>query len=179
MPSPEPASNATIRRHVDSGTLEVRASDDDEVAAFWRKALVAYADARLARSSLEARLLRAYDAGRIAAFAIVRSAGYRTRGGEGHHYATFDVARSLVDDSDLRHALDEMSGIRTLRHAVEYEPEEEIDPKSVATAVEVAARIINGGARQLREAHPAAKARIGKVRSLSAPAADGEGEARF
>ena len=164
LPPAEPPSNTTVRRHLESGTLEARPSDDDEVAAFWRKALVAYDDSRLASSSLESRLLRAYDAGRIAAFAIVRSAGYRTRGGEGHHYVTFDVARSLVDDPDLRNALDEMSGVRTLRHAVEYEPEDDVDLETVATAAGVAARIINSGAQHLRARHPAVKARIKKVR---------------
>jgi hypothetical protein len=94
----------------------------------------------------------------------VRSAGYRTKGGEGHHYVTFDVARSLVDDPELRTALDEMSGVRTLRHAVEYEPEDDVDLGTIATAVAVAAGIINGGARHLRAQRPAVRARIKKVR---------------
>jgi hypothetical protein len=101
----------------------------------------------------------------------VRSAGYRTKGGEGHHYVTFDVARSLFDDPEFRKALDEMSGVRTLRHAVEYEPEHDVDPETVATAVTVAAKIINGGARHLRTLHPAVKARIKKVRAPGAAAA--------
>jgi hypothetical protein len=83
LPPVEPISNATVRRYLESGMLEVRASDDDEVAAFWRKAVMAYDDSRLASSSPESRLLRAYDAGRIAAFAIVRSAGYRTKAEKG------------------------------------------------------------------------------------------------
>jgi hypothetical protein len=122
LPLADLPSNTTIRRHLESGSLESRTVADEEVAAFWQKAVVAYDDARLAGSSLEARFLRAYDAGRIAAFAIVRSAGYRTRGGDGHHYVTFDVARSLVDDPDLRRALDEMSAIRSLRHDVNTSP---------------------------------------------------------
>jgi hypothetical protein len=145
--------------------LEVRPSDDDEVSAFWRKAVVAYEDSRLAGSSLDNRLVRAYDAGRIAAFAIVRSAGYRTRGGEGHHYVTFDAARGLVGDPELRHALDEMSGVRALRHAVEYEPDDDVDVETVTTAAAIAARIINGGAQHLRSRHPAVSARFKKVRA--------------
>lgn len=164
MAPAELPSNTTVRRHLEGGSLEARGSDDEEVAAFWRKTLVAYDDSRLASSSLESRVLRAYDAGRIAAFAIVRSAGYRTKGGEGHHYVTFDVARSLVEDADLRSALDEMSGVRTLRHNVEYEPEDDVDTETVAVAIAVAARI-NGGARHLRDRHPAVKPRIGKVRA--------------
>lgn len=165
MPPADSRPNATIRRYLESGMLEPRTPDDDEVSAFWRKALVAYDDARLAGSSLDNRLVRAYDAGRIAAFAIVRSAGYRTRGGEGHHYVTFDVARSLADDPDLCHALDEMSGVRAIRHAIEYEPEDDVDAEAVAVATAVAARIINGGAAQLRARHPEVSARFKKVRA--------------
>src|SRR5687767_11050597 len=101
LPPTEKPSNTTVRRHLEGGTLEERGAADDVVAAFWGKAIVAYNDARVASSSLDNRLLRAYDAGRIAALAIVRAAGYRTKGGEGHHYVTFDVARSLVEDADL------------------------------------------------------------------------------
>jgi hypothetical protein len=72
-----------IARHIESGRAEARPAGDEEVAAFWAKAVVAYADARLASASLDARLVRAYDAGRIAATAIVRAGGYRSRGGEG------------------------------------------------------------------------------------------------
>jgi hypothetical protein len=104
LPPAEPPSNTTVRRHLESGTLEARPSDDDEVAAFWRKALVAYDDSRLASSSLESRLLRAYDAGRIAAFAIVRSAGYRTRAGKGTitSPSTWHAASSTIRTSATR-----------------------------------------------------------------------------
>lgn len=156
-------SNTTVRRHLEGGTLEARGAGDEMIVAFWRKALVALGDARLASASLDNRLLRAYDAGRIAALTIVRCAGYRTKGGDGHHYATFDVARSLVEDADLRSALDEMNGIRTLRHDVEYEPEDEVDAETVATTVAVASRIINGGAQHLRAARPSISARLKKV----------------
>jgi hypothetical protein len=172
LPPAERPSNTTVRRHLEGGALEERGAGDDAVAAFWRKAIVAYNDAGLASSSLDNRLLRAYDAGRIAALAIVRAAGYRTRGGDGHHYVTFDVARSLAEDADLRDALDAMNGIRTLRHDVEYEPEDDIDTDTVATAVAVAARIINGGAQHLRGVRPAVKARIKKVRNPATPDAD-------
>jgi hypothetical protein len=152
-----------VRRHLEGGAIEERGAGDETIVAFWRKALVAYNDARLASSSLENRLLRAYDSGRIAALAIVRSAGYRTKGGDGHHYVTFDVARSLVEDTDLRRALDEMNGIRALRHDVEYEPEDDVDAETVAKALSAAVRIINGGAQYLKTARPAAGSQIKTV----------------
>ncbi len=75
--------NTTVNNHLEARRLEVRPAADDEVAAYWEKALVAYADASNAGSSRENRLLRAYDAGRIAALAIVRAAGYRGCGARG------------------------------------------------------------------------------------------------
>lgn len=68
-----------------------------------------------------------------------------------------------MEDADLRSALDEMNGIRTLRHDVEYEPEDDVDAETVAITVAVATRIINGGAHHLRAARPAISARIKKV----------------
>lgn len=142
--------------------LEARPADDAEVIGFWRKAATALEDDRNASSSLDNRFLRAYDAGRIAALAIVRSAGYRTRGGESHHYVTFDVARSLVADAALRKALDEMNGIRTLRHAVEYESGDEMDEGTVATAVRVAERVAALGAAHLEAERPGLRGGLGR-----------------
>jgi hypothetical protein len=68
--------NPTITRHIEGGRAEERPAGDDEIAGFWSKAVVAYGDARLASASLDARLVRAYDAGPIAATAIVRAGGY-------------------------------------------------------------------------------------------------------
>lgn len=160
----EPAPGPTILRHVEGGKAERRPADDDEVVGFWNKAIVAYGDARLAGASLDARLVRAYDADRIAATAIVRAGGYRVRGGEGHHYVTFDLARALVADAELRGAFHTMNGFRTHRHALEYEPEDEVDGAVVNDVVGTAAIIINTGADHLRGLRPAARARFGKVR---------------
>jgi hypothetical protein len=85
---------------------------------------------------------------------IVRCGGYRTRGGESHHYVTFDVARSLVSDPDLRHALDAMNGLRRLRHAIEYEPDDDVDESMVATAVHLAEEVILRGARHVAAERP-------------------------
>ncbi|HEU0054317.1 MAG TPA: hypothetical protein VFQ39_14115 [Longimicrobium sp.] len=52
--------NTTVNNHLEARRLEVRPAADDEVAAYWEKALVAYADASNAGSSRENRLLRAY-----------------------------------------------------------------------------------------------------------------------
>lgn len=155
--------NSTVQQHLEARRLEERPAADDEVLGFWRKALQAYGDARNASASLENRFLRAYDAGRIAALSIVRAAGYRAKGSESHHFVTFDVARSLVEDAGLASALNEMNGLRTLRHAVEYEPEDEMDVEPVAAAVRVAEKVINLGAKHLRGVRPSLGRRIRMV----------------
>lgn len=142
--------NHTIDNHLEARRIEPRTAADAEVEAFWSKAGTALKDATSTGSSLENRLLRAYDAGRIAAFAIVREAGYRTRGGDSHHYVTFDVARSVATDADLRRSLDEMNGLRKVRHAVEYEAEDDVDEATVVRAVAVARDVITRGAVHLR-----------------------------
>jgi hypothetical protein len=152
--------NTTVQNHLASRRLEERPAQDDEVLGFWRKALQAYGDARNASSSLESRFLRAYDAGRIAALAIVRAAGYRTRGAESHHYVTLDVARSLVSDPELAAALNELNVIRNLRHAVEYEYEDDLDANAVASAVRAAEKVISLGAKHLWVTRPTLGKRI-------------------
>lgn len=126
--------NHTIDNHLAGRRIELRPAKDSEVLGFWAKATTAYGDAMNASSSLENRLLRAYDAARIAALALVRDAGYRTRGSESHHYVTFDIARSLVTDSELRSALADMDGLREVRHAVEFEAEDDVDEATVKNA---------------------------------------------
>jgi hypothetical protein len=146
--------NTTIQHHLDGRRLEAWPADDDEVLGFWKRALIARADAGNASSSPENRLLRAYDAARIAALAIIRAAGYRTRGAESHHFITFDVARSVVRDAGLRNALATMNSLRKVRHEIEYEAEGELDESTVAQAVAVAEQVISEGAQHLRAQRP-------------------------
>jgi hypothetical protein len=146
--------NYTIENHVEARRLEPRTARDQEVLGFWAKAITALGDAVNPGSSLGNRLIRACDAGRIAAFALVRDAGYRTRGGDGHHYVTFDVARSVVSDSDLRQALVKMDSLRKVRHSVEYEAYDDVDEPAVEEACRWAEQVIELGAKHLREQRP-------------------------
>lgn len=146
--------NSTVQNHLEARRLEERVANDQELTGFWQKVLIAYGDAVNAGGSPANQLLRAYDAARIAAFAILRASGYRTRGGDSHHYVTFDVARSLVSDAELRHALDRMDGFRRVRHAVEYEAHDDADESTAAEAVQLARRIIFLGHQWLQTQRP-------------------------
>jgi hypothetical protein len=146
--------NHTVENHLQARRIEPRAAADKEVLGFWAKAITAYGDTLNASASVESRLLRAYDAARIAAFAMVRDAGYRTRGGESHHYVTFDIARSLAADPDLRQSLARMDGLRKVRHAVEYEASDDVDEAAVEEARQLAEQVITLGAVHLRNKRP-------------------------
>ena len=156
--------NATIQNHLASRSLEVRPASDNDVVTYWSKALRAFEDARQVSTSLEGRLLRAYDAGRLAALALIRAAGYRPRGSERHHYVTFDAARSIASTRELADALLGIDELRSVRHALEYEPEDDMDAETVARAIETGGRVINLGAKHLRAARPAAAKRIHLVK---------------
>jgi hypothetical protein len=146
--------NTTVQYHLDAKRIEPWPADDNEVLGFWRKSLIAHEDARNTSVSPENRLLRAYDAARLAALAVMREAGYRTRGSESHHFVTFEVARSLASDAELRRALDAMNSLRKVRHEVEYEAEGEIDEAAVEEARQIAERVISLGAEHLRSKRP-------------------------
>jgi hypothetical protein len=67
---------------------------------------------------------------------------------------TFDVARSLVSDPDLKRALDTMNSLRKVRHEVEYEAEGDVDESAVASTIRLAEQIIASGAVHLRDQRP-------------------------
>lgn len=142
--------NPTLDRYLSARQLDELPAEDNEILSFWEKALSAHNDARNYSVSLHTRLLCAYDAGRLAALAIVRAAGYRPHGSERHHHVTFDVARSLAGTRELADALFEMNALRSLRHAVEYEPYTGADAEAVASAISAATQVINLGAKYLR-----------------------------
>jgi hypothetical protein len=61
--------------------LELRATSAAEIAALFGRYDVAMADARVAGQSADGRYVDAYTAGFLLAKIIVRSSGYRVRGG--------------------------------------------------------------------------------------------------
>jgi hypothetical protein len=146
--------------------LEEREADDDEIVGFWKKAELAYHDARNASNSLEGRFDRAYTAARTIAVAVVRAAGYRIRG-ESHHFVSFHAARSLADDADLQKSFAEAEGLRGLRHEVDYGYESTLEVSDVEAAVKLVERMFDRGARHLRARRPALKKRIRIVQPQS------------
>lgn len=107
-----------IQNLIDAGRLVRENASDMEVAGLGSNALEAFADASFIGMSAKGRLVRAYDAGRLAATALVRARDLRVRASN-HHEVTL-AAAAFVSARDLAVALGDLEDLRTLRSDAEY-----------------------------------------------------------
>lgn len=143
---------------IDAGRLAREPATDDEIAGLWANAVQGFHDAQVESLSANGRLLRAYDAGRIAAAAIVRTRDLRVRAAN-HHELTLAVA-ALVSSADLAQALNEMDGIRRLRTDLEYGWQAGASEQDVARGVGVVRRILRYGPGELTSSRPSLQGRL-------------------
>jgi hypothetical protein len=141
-----------IQNLVDAGRLSREPASDDEIAGLWANAVQAFGDAQVESVSANGRLLRAYDAGRIAAAAVVRSRDLRVRAAN-HHELTLAVA-ALVSRPELALAFSEMDGMRRLRTDLEYGWKGGASDADVYRALDVVRRILHGGSVELAASRP-------------------------
>lgn len=147
-----------IQSLIDAGRLSREPASDDEVAGLWGNAVQAFADAQVESVSANGRLLRAYDAGRIAAAAVVRSRDLRVRAAN-HHELTLAVA-ALVSSPELALAFNEMDGMRRLRTDLEYGWQAGASDTDVHRALDVVRRILRGGSAELPVSRPSLAGRL-------------------
>jgi hypothetical protein len=147
-----------IQNLVDLGKLARELAPDDEVAGLWSNALQAFGDACIRGMSPSGRLVRAYDAGRLAATALVRARDLRVRASN-HHEVTIAVAR-FVGGDDLRRALGEMDGIRSLRTDAEYGWQAGATEADAERAVGVVRGVLLHAVQDLRGYRPTLSNRI-------------------
>ncbi len=152
--------NSTIENHLAARRLEAKPAGDEEVVALWEKAAAAYLDAINLSVRYQTRFLLAYDAGRMAASALVRSAGYRPKGREGHHFVALEVARSLATVPELRDGFRQVDELRKQRHALQYEAYDDVDEAAAERAIQLATRVLALGAEHLVTTRPSLRARI-------------------
>jgi hypothetical protein len=143
---------------IDLGRLSREPAEDDEVAGLWVNALQAFGDAKVAAVSPSGRLVRAYDAGRIAAMSLVRSRDLRVRA-TNHHEVTLTAARAIAGD-ELGQALSELDEFRARRANAEYGWRPTISVADAERAVQIVRRVLEEGARNLREHRPSLAHRI-------------------
>lgn len=147
-----------IQNLVDAGRLAREPAHDDEIAGLWANAVQAYEDAGIEGMSANGRLVRAYDAGRIAAAALVRSRDLRVRAAN-HHEVTLGVA-ALLGEPALAAAFRQMDGLRRLRVGLEYGWQAGASADDVNLALSAVEQILRHGSENLREHRPTISSRI-------------------
>lgn len=103
---------------LDMGRLVREPAPDEEVSGLWAHAVEAYEDACLEKRSPNRRLTSPYDAGRVAALAVVRATDLRVRASN-HHEVTVTAAGFLAG-GELEALLQEFQALRLERIQIEY-----------------------------------------------------------
>lgn len=106
---------------VDANRLREQPANRTSVAAVWQKAVDSARDAELPGMSVDGSLRAAYDAGHLAALALLAAHGLRPGGGPGHHEMAFAGAAALggVALADL---VPDSAEVRGLRKGSMYDP---------------------------------------------------------
>jgi hypothetical protein len=145
--------NARIQVMLESRQPEELVADDAEVLGMWTKA------ARTLRSSAvpgldgEAAFTLTYQAALQLATALIRAAGYRTRG-EAHHHHTFAAVAALGLGA-LSEAARDLNVIRQRRHSAVYDWEGEITERELAAIRAATLRLAASGREWLGGVRPA------------------------
>jgi hypothetical protein len=147
-----------VQSLIDAGRLARESAKDAEVAGLWANAQQAFSDAHATGLSAAGRLLRAYDAGRVAALAIVRAHDLRVRA-MNHHETAIAVAGVLGGD-ELDEALGDLDRYRQLRHHLEYGWDRQASEADVSRVHSIVHHILQEGARRLVERRPTLAGRI-------------------
>lgn len=151
-----------IDRLLEGRSLEEVAAEDAEVLAIWTAALREWSDASVPGLSVAGAFTHVYQASFRAATAMVRAAGYRTRGAVGsHHHATFYAVAALGDDA-IEQVADAMQGIRGGRHTALYGAEEELEVEDLESARGHVARLLLEIHRWITAARPTLRKRLRK-----------------
>lgn len=106
---------------IDGRRLREEAFGESAVTALWQKAVASARDAELAGMSIDGSLRAAYDAGHLAALAVLAAHGLRPTTGQGHHAAAFAGVEAL-SLSRLDDVIAESEQVRTTRAASAYDP---------------------------------------------------------
>lgn len=137
---------------VESRHIEERAPAEGEVAGMWTKAVDSLESSAAAGLKPEARFTLAYQAALQASTAVVRAAGYQTRG-EGHHHHTFAAVVALSIPG-LEEAARKLNGIRQKRHGAIYDWESRLDDEDAEEIRIATRRLLEHAEAWLRKRYP-------------------------
>ncbi|HEX6751494.1 MAG TPA: hypothetical protein VF092_29650 [Longimicrobium sp.] len=147
-----------FQNFLDAGWLQPSPASDDEVADIWANALSTYHDAATAQLTPKNRTILGYDAGRLAAYAIVRARDVKIRAGN-HHEITIKGAAAL-SEKELAGALYVLDDLRARRHALEYGWGAATSTDASTALLATVRRILELGADHLRNQRPSLASRI-------------------
>lgn len=150
--------NERIRNLLDLGRLVHEAAPDEEVLGLWAHALEAYEDACLTNRAPARRLLSAYDAGRVAALAVVRAADLRVRA-QNHHEVTLAVA-GILAGAEVEGLVQEFQALRLERVQIEYGWKGRASSGDVEKALARVRLLLVHASRAIRESRPALEREI-------------------
>ncbi len=106
---------------LEMGRLREQVATPEQVAAMWQKAVERARDTQLDGLSIDGALRSAYDAGHLAALALLATHGLRPGGGQGHHEMAFSGAAALGGEA-LSDLVPDSMEIRGLRKGSMYDP---------------------------------------------------------
>jgi hypothetical protein len=110
-----------VQLALDNHRLRIQQSSPAAVIGVWQKAVESAHDAVLPGMSIDGSLRSAYDAGFLAALALLAAHGLRPGSGPGHHEMAFYGAAALGYPG-LEDLVPDSEEIRTLRRGSMYDP---------------------------------------------------------
>jgi hypothetical protein len=151
---------AKIQTMLSAGRLKEQRASDANIAAVWQKAVESAADAELTDMSIDGSLRAAYDAGHMAALALLAAHGLRPARGQGHHEMAFAGAAALGNPA-LDDLVPDSEEIRGLRSGSMYDPVI-ADAADQLSALEWMRRVLPPMQSAIVAANPALRGRLAK-----------------
>ena len=110
-----------VRLLLDDRRIKEQEFGQPDVIAVWKKATDSGRDALLNGLSVDSAIRLAYDAGHLAALALLAVNGLKPSSGQGHHELTFHAAAALGGPA-LEDLVADSEEIRALRKGSMYDP---------------------------------------------------------
>ncbi|HEX5436639.1 MAG TPA: hypothetical protein VFW98_05750 [Gemmatimonadaceae bacterium] len=110
-----------IRFLIDGHRIKEQEFAQADIVAVWRKAVESAHDATLPGLSIDSAIRLAYDAGHLAALALLAVHGLKPSSGQGHHEIAFHAAAAL-GGKPLEDLVADSEEIRGLRKGSMYDP---------------------------------------------------------
>ncbi|HEU0016292.1 MAG TPA: hypothetical protein VFQ45_21615 [Longimicrobium sp.] len=155
----------TIDQLVANAWAERLAADDEEVLAYWRRAIESFRDAGVPRLSHTGQFKQLYDSARQGVVAFNAAHGYRARGASAHHQHTFACGVALAPP-ELKGTIAAMQAARSIRHDLEYGGTRTVSAEEIAKLRASISNLLEGLAAEIERIRPKLAGRVESTRRL-------------